>query len=405
MTDNSYPNVKTLIINVLSKCTDFDLKACRKNFIINVLHCFSAIKGKINFLQMARFSDKCEQYFRINFQNKFNFQRFNLTMIKGTCHECVVAFDPSYIPKSGKKTFGLGMYWSGCAKKAKWGLDICGFAAVDIIRNTAFHLNAIQTPVLTAMMTLLQYYCQIIKENHLYFKELTNYLVADSYFAKAEVVETVLSVGMHFIGRLRDDQVLYYLNLEPKTGKKGRPKKYAGKVNKSEPDMDFFQLIYNTAELKVYNAIVFCRAMNRIINVSIAVFYKNGKVQARKMYFSTDLQLHGMKVVCWYRSRFQIEFLYRDAKQHCGLEDCQARSQNKLHFHFNAALTTVNLAKLHWLDTKKTDDEAFSMADFKTLCHNTLLLKRFFRVFAINPNTPKNQRRINELCKYGLISA
>ena len=29
--------------------------------------------------------------------------------------------------------------------------------------------------------------------------------VADSYFAKAEVVETVLSVGMHFIGRLRDD--------------------------------------------------------------------------------------------------------------------------------------------------------------------------------------------------------
>ena len=169
--------------------------------------------------------------------------------------------------------------------------------------------------------------------------------------------------------------------------------------------MDFFQLIYNTAELKVYNAIVFCRAMNRIINVSIAVFCKNGKVQARKMYFSTDLQLHGMKVVCWYRSRFQIEFLYRDAKQHCGLEDCQARSQNKLHFHFNAALTTVNLAKLHWLDTKKTDDEAFSMADFKTLCHNTLLLKRFFRVFAINPNTPKNQRRINELCKYGLISA
>jgi hypothetical protein len=154
---------------------------------------------------MARFSDKCEQYFRINFENKFNFQRFNLTMIKGTCHECVVAFDPSYIKKSGKKTFGLGMYWSGCAKKAKWGLDICGFAAVDIIRNTAFHLNAIQTPVLTAMMTLLQYYCQIIKENHLYFKELTNYLVADSYFAKAEVVETVLSVGMHFIGRLRDD--------------------------------------------------------------------------------------------------------------------------------------------------------------------------------------------------------
>jgi hypothetical protein len=60
--------------------------------------------------------------------------------------ECVVAFDPSYIKKSGKKTFGLGMYWSGCSAKAKWGLDSCGFAVVDILQNTAFHLNAIQTP-------------------------------------------------------------------------------------------------------------------------------------------------------------------------------------------------------------------------------------------------------------------
>ena len=41
------------------------------NFIINALTCFSSIKGKINFLQMERFSDQCEQYFRINFENKF----------------------------------------------------------------------------------------------------------------------------------------------------------------------------------------------------------------------------------------------------------------------------------------------------------------------------------------------
>ena len=354
---------------------------------------------------MERFSDKCEQYFRINFENKFNFQDFNLAMIKERCTgECVVAFDPSYIKKSGKKTFGLGMYWSGCSGKSKWGLDICGFAAVDIITNTAFHLNAIQTSK-SEEVTFLQYYGQLIKENYLYFKELSNYLVADSYFAKTEVVETVTALGMHFISRLRDDQVLLYPNRELKTGKKGRPKKYAGKVNKAAPDMNYFTLICHTDELKVYNAIVFCQAMNRMINLSIAVFYKKGKEIARKLYFSTDLKLNGMKIVSYYRSRFQIEFLYRDAKQHCGLEDCQARSKNKLHFHFNAALTTVNLAKLHWLDTRKSPDEPFSMADFKTLCHNTLLLKRFFRVFAINPNTPKNQRKINELCKYGLIAA
>jgi len=79
MTNNSYPNVNSLINSVLIKCVNFkSLKDCRKDFIINTLICFLSIKGKINFLQMARFSNKCEQYFRINFENKFNFQDFNL---------------------------------------------------------------------------------------------------------------------------------------------------------------------------------------------------------------------------------------------------------------------------------------------------------------------------------------
>jgi hypothetical protein len=405
MTNNRYPNIKSLIINVFPKCTHLKtLKECRQKFIINALTCFSSIKGKINFLQMSRFSNKCEQYFRINFENKFNFQDFNLSMVKERVTECIVAFDPSYIKKSGKHTHGLGMYWSGCAGRAKWGLDICGFAVVDVIRNTAFHLNAIQTPK-SKNVNLLQYYCQIIKENYLYFKEVTTCLVADSYFAKSEVVQTVLSLGMHFISRLRDDAVLFYINREPKTGKRGAPKKYAGRVNPAEPDMNYFTLCYNTKELKVYNAIVYCKAFGQNINLSITVFYKNGKEVARKLYFSTDLKMDGMKIVSYYRSRFQIEFLYRDAKQHCGLEDCQARSKNKLDFHLNAALTAVNLAKIFWLETQKSDLEAFSMADYKTLCHNKMMLDRFISVFAINPNTVKNQQKIMELYKYGLIAA
>jgi hypothetical protein len=87
--------------------------------------------------------------------------------------------------------------------------------------------------------------------------------------------------------------------------------------------------------------------------------------------------MDGVKIVSYYRYRFQIEFLYRDAKQHWGLEDCQARSQNKLNFHFNAALTVVNLAKMHWLDTRNSASEPFSIANFKTLFHNMLLLDQF----------------------------
>jgi hypothetical protein len=349
---------------------------------------------------MERFTHKCEQYFRINFistslnnnENRFNFQGLNLSIIKERVAECIIAFDPGYmviersrnIQKSGKKTFGLGSYWSGCAGKVKRGLDICGFAAVDTVTNTAFHLSAIQT---------------------------------------------VTATGMYFISRLRDDAVLFYPNIstslnnrrEPKTGKRGRPKKYAGRVNAKEPDMKYFTLCYDTKELKVYNALVFSKSPDQFINLSIAVFYRNDKEVARKLYFSTDLKLDGMKVVTYCRSRFQtcgersrtIEFLYRDARQYCGLEDCQVvgepvestRSKNKLNFHFNASLTSVNFAKLFWLDTRQSNTEPFSMANIKTLCHNKMLVDRFIRMFAINPNTAKNQQKIKELYQYGLIAA
>jgi len=282
---------------------------------------------------MERFSNKCEQYFRINFENKFNFQDFNFTMIKERVSECVVAFDPSYIRKSGKHTYGLGRHWSGCAGAAK----LLGFAAVEVALNTAFHLHAIQTPK-SKEINLLHYYCLMIRENYLYFKELSNYLVADSYFAKSEAIQTITALGMHFISRLRDGAVLFYRNRELKTGKRGAPKKYAGRVKPHEPDMNFFTLCYKTNELKIYHSIVYCKAFKQNINLSVAVFYKNGKELTRKLYFSTDLKMDGMKIVSYYRSRFQIEFLYRDAKQHCGLEDCQAKSENKLNFHFNAAL-------------------------------------------------------------------
>lgn len=59
--------------------------------------------------------------------------RFNQTLtklhIKG---KTALAFDPSYTSKAGKKTPGPGYFWSGCSGKAKWGLEFCGFAVIDI---------------------------------------------------------------------------------------------------------------------------------------------------------------------------------------------------------------------------------------------------------------------------------
>ena len=111
-------------------------------------------------------------------------------------------------------------------------------------------------------------------------------------------------------------------------------------------------------------------------------------------------------VLLYYHSRFQIEFLYCDGKQHTGLNDSQTRSENKLHFQFNASLTSINIAKVvHWLSLPKEERGAFSMSDIKTMNRNALLLSRFIDVFGIRPHYIKNQNYVKELILYGTIAA
>jgi hypothetical protein len=189
------------------------------------------------------------------------------------------------------------------------------------------------------------------------------------------------------------------------TGKKGAPRKFDGLLDVNDFNPNRFSLDLSNEEITIYSLVVYSQAFRMDIKLAIAIFYKDGKETARNLYFSTDLKQAGEKIVRYFQSRFQIEFLYRDAKQFTGLTTCQARSKNKLDFHFNAALTAVNLAKQDWLSTKGQEAKPFSMSDYKTMYNNTLMLERFMCVFAINPNTPKNQKIVKELLDYGKIAA
>lgn len=410
MTIKANQNVKQLIINILKTEVFSSLNKARKDFIFSVLWHILSIKGRINFLQLGRFSSYGEQTFRNQFEKEFDFFSFNGHLIKQCVPgERIVVFDPSYIPKAGKSTYGMGRYWSGVAKSAKWGLEICGFAVVDIANNTALHLNAWQTPSADELkkrrLNLLAYYASLVTENAADFKGFSDYIVADAYFSKKPFVDAITSSGLHFLSRLRDDSVLMYKYKGGPTGKKGAPKKFNGRVDPQNPDLNYFTTDLINEDIAIYSAVVYSKAFKRDIKLAIAIFFKDGKEIARKLYFSTDINQTGEKIVSNYRSRFQIEFLYRDAKQFTGLSTCQARSKNKLDFHFNAALTAVNLAKHDWISTETHSTKPFSMANYKTLYNNTLMLERFICMFAINPYSAKNQKIVKELLDYGKIAA
>lgn len=406
MTTRGYNNYNSLIIRTLNNISVFN--KCRKDFFCEVVILLLSIKGRVNFLQLGRYGNFKEQRYRQQFEKPFPWLDFNkeLALSHGGSR-FVIAFDPSYINKSGKKTPGVGWYWSGCAGQAKWGLEIGGLAAIDLDNHTAFHLEAVQTLIEDKQATsLTDWYVNVIKERKETLSLISKYLVADAWFSKKPFVDQIIEMNMHLISRLRDDADLKYLYLDPPTGKRGRPSKYAGKVITDNIDTNYFELIEQNQEATVYSAVVFSKALKRNIRL-VHVTYTNDKGKlTRKLYFSTDTQMDALEILDCYQSRFQIEFLYRDAKQYTGLNDSQARSENKLNFQFNAALTTINIAKVeHWLSQPKEVRKPFSMSDIKTMNHNRLLLQRFIDVFGVNAYSAKNRNHVNELIYYGTIAA
>lgn len=118
------------------------------------------------------------------------------------------------------------------------------------------------------------------------------------------------------------------------------------------------------------------------------VIWFSSKKDTHKLYFSTDITMSGKDVIEIYRSRFQIEFNFRDAKQHAGFCNSQSRNIDKMNFNFNASLTTINLAKAYAIRLNKP----FCKASIKTMMHNAFLLERFITVSGIRSNRNLNDR-------------
>jgi hypothetical protein len=94
---------------------------------------YMVIPGRINFLQLGRYGNSCEQHFRQNFSKDFYWLDFNVALSKRILkgERKAIAIDPSYISKSGKHTPWVGYFWSGCAGAAKKGLEILGIGLID----------------------------------------------------------------------------------------------------------------------------------------------------------------------------------------------------------------------------------------------------------------------------------
>lgn len=358
-----------------------------------------------NFLNLFRYGGGgyAEKSIRQQFNRKINFSSWfegSMNGLKGK--ECIAAFDPSYIRKSGKKTYGKDRFWSGKDQRAKLGLEIGCLALVDVGDSTAYSIEAVQTPA-GMKSQLVAHYVGIIKKNLRAVLCYTKYLAVDGYFMKKTFIDPVLLLRLEVITRMRPDANLLYLYNGPQNPGRGRKRSYAGKVNVKKIDKRKWKRCYKDEDMEGFELKVWCVALKRIVKVI------HLESKARKGYvilLSTDTELQGEKIIRYYQLRFQIEFLIRDAKQYTGLEECQARSETKLYNHFNLSLMTVSLMKYScWANLPDKNETPFSMRSIKIWFYNKYLTETIFSNLGLDLKYNKIRKLYGRCLNIGAMAA
>lgn len=380
-------SIKTLTEQILNKIPR--IGKWQHKFIIHLFSLWFSIRGRHNYTNLARYGQYGEDTYRHNAGRSFPFLTFNKHLIEQfLSKDCLLAFDPTYISKSGKHTAGVGYFYSGCAGREKWGLEFSGIAAVDLQDKTALHLEAVQT-FHQEKTSALEYYAEHIVSRAAELKKVSSLVAADAFFSRAPFVEALLKAEFHLVTRLRKDAFIRYLYHGPKRKGRGRPKQYDGRIDPKNLREDQFSICAKAEDgtWVAYEAVVNVRAWKRSVRILIEhTLDENGDIKSYKIYACTDTSMSGGEIKHAYNSRFQIEFLYRDAKQEAGIEHCQARSPEKLYFQVNTALTCVSLAKAAYhLTLPEGQRKAFSIADVKTRYVNELLFNRIIAWCGINP--------------------
>jgi hypothetical protein len=379
----------------------------QRNFFRTQICLILMMPHRCNYLGFERYGEFNELTYRNHYnRDDFDFSKFNLNLIlDNTSNNRILAFDPSYIKKSGKHTPGVGYFWSGSASKVKWGMEIAGLAVVDLEANTALHYVVKQTQ-LKEGQSLMEFYTQTITAQSTNLLKISRYLAVDAFFAKKNFINPLKDVGQYVVTRFRNDAVMYYTPELDVPGKRGPKAKKGTRIDVMKIDTNKLKCLSKDNNQIVYGGLVFMKSLGYLVMTNIVHHLDvDGSVKDAKIYICTDVKVEASQVYVMYKSRFQIEFLYRDSKQFTGLEDSQSRNVNALEYHFNMSLTATSIAKAAChLSIPKEERGPFSLSSITTELHNRDMVKRIFALFAENPDINIIDEKVQKLYQLGKIA-
>jgi hypothetical protein len=373
--------------------------------------------GKVNYTNLSRYSDLSERTYRRHFDSGIGVECLNQSLIEQVRHDQspqIAVVDCTFLEKSGRHTYGLDWFYNGKTQRAEKGLELSVVAIVDVEQNTGYTLSAQQTEAAlsdsakpmgdstAAPGNRMEFYLGHLAYCMMYFPAWIRYVVADGFYSKYKWVTGVVQLGFHAIGKLRCDANLKFLYDGPYQGR-GARRKYDGKVNLK--DHRRFQLVQRLENgVCLYTAVVWSVSLKRKVRLAYLLKEDRGR-RSYVVLFSTDLDIDPVFLYRCYSARFQIEFVFRDARQFTGLADCQARSPEAIDTHVNASLMALNLAKVTLQETQtEAEPLSFSIASLKRLALNEHLLDLFIDLFELEPTLIKSHANYRKLLDYGTIT-
>lgn len=405
-------------------------------------------KGKITVRSLWRY---CNQAYSLRHLFRFfgevhEWVKISISVFKACLYKedrvYLIAIDETVIEKSGKKTHGKYKFYSSVFKQVIESVCFMGLSLIDVEDKSSYSIAQEQVIVTDADKQRIQVRKKKKKEQgkekgkrgrpkgsrsgacpktdtpaHRAFVRIVEkvfavlnvyipqirvpYLVADSAYTAKPFVETLKKYRLHLISKLSADAVVYLpAQKDPNSPKKrGRPAKYGQKIKLSQISDEYlvasvqkdtytdylYQIKgYQKASLKDY-----------LLNVVVVKrMFINGK-STLSVFFSTDLNLSPQDMIRYYALRFQIEFDFRNAKQHFGLNDFKNYKPVQLQNFVSMSFFMTLYSKI-LLNEKRTtlQNPNISIHDIKTLYHAHF---HYYNLLKYISDSPEKQFLLQQL--------
>ncbi len=221
------------------------------------------------------------------------------------------------------------------------------------------------------------------------------YLALDGHFGHNQAVLMAMDNDLHLISKMRRDAALFEKYVGGYGGR-GAKRKYGKRLKYDLLPIKYLTHSERDGEIitNYYQGLFFHREFGREINVVIIVKINlKTKKAGHVILFSSDVEMSREKMVDYYSLRFQIEFNFRDAKQHFGLEDFMTRGEVGVENAANLSFLMVSMSAKLIADS---GEKCVSINDLKTHYRGVKYLTEAIKILLKKPETKIKKEAIEE---------